>query len=58
MLDRHGVPGARLAFTPTPALPASPRVSTAPLTTLTPDDVPGFLAPSPSGARCSRPRRH
>ncbi|MFN8515178.1 MAG: hypothetical protein U0841_21860 [Chloroflexia bacterium] len=56
MLDRHGVPGARLAFTPTPGVARlAARVSTAPLTTLTPDDVPGFLAPSPSRRLLSTP---
>ena len=45
-LDRHGQPGARLAFAPTPGVARlAARVAAGPLTALTADDVPAFLAP-------------
>lgn len=48
VLERHGFPGARVAFAPTPGVARlAARVATAPLTILTPDGVPGFLAPLP-----------
>lgn len=45
-LERHGQPGARLAFAPTPGVARlAARVAAGPLTTLAPDEVPTFLAP-------------